>query len=212
MIPSEEECKKLWNKYQLPVYKRRHAALVARVARWLAAQVKSLPRRQTGKASEKSKTSKAGKTSNTSNTSKTSKTSKSIDIDVQLLVAGALLHDIDKSIPKLPGEQHPDTAVRILREEGMDAVAALVRTHPLHAILEPAICPKTWEEKLLYLADKTVKQEIITVDKRFALWNDERLTKKAQTILDAAYPRVKDLEKEILSSIGLHPDDVAKLT
>lgn len=186
MIPTEDQCKKTWEKYQLPGYKRKHVMLVVRVAKFLAEQLKiktlNLPRRQAG-----------------------------FKIDEQLLIAGALLHDLDKAVPRLPDEQHPDTAVRILEEEGMKEVAELVKTHSLHAILDPAICPKTWEEKLLYLADKMVKQEIITVDKRFALWNDEHLHAEAQAILDGAYPKVKVLEKEIFDKIGLKPEDIAKL-
>lgn len=123
-------------------------------------------------------------------------------INEKLLLAGALLHDIDKNVIKLPGEKHPDTGVRILREEGMGEVADLVKTHPLHAILDPAIAPKTIEEKLLYLADKMVKYEVIGVDARFKLWNDEHLPQEQQKILDAAYPKVKELEKEIFGKLG----------
>lgn len=118
-------------------------------------------------------------------------------IKTELLNASALLHDIDKAIPKLPGEQHPDTAVRVLQKEGMEEVAAIVKTHSLHAILDPAIAPKTWEEKLLYLADKMVKQDVIGVDARFALWRAEDLPSDAVAILDACYPRVKALEQEV---------------
>ena len=132
-------------------------------------------------------------------------------INKPLLLAAALLHDIDKAIPKLPGEKHPDTAVRILKEEGTPEVAHLVRTHPLHAILNPAIAPKTWEEKLLYLADKMVKYEVITVDERFRLWNDEHLPPESQKELDAAYPKVKVLEKEIFSLIHMQPEQLQKL-
>ncbi len=158
MIPTEEQAKALWDKYQLPERKRNHVALVAKVAL-------SLAEKRT--------------------------------VNKNLLLAGALLHDIDKNIPRLPGERHPDTAVRILREEGMEEVAELVKTHSLHAILDPAICPKTLEEKLLYLADKMVKDEVIGVDARFALWNDEHLPPDVQKILDDSYPKVKELEKEI---------------
>lgn len=125
-----------------------------------------------------------------------------VPIDQLLLQAAALLHDIDKNIPKLSGEKHPDTAVRILREEGMEEVAAIVKTHPLHAILDPAITPASLEEKILFLADKMVKYEIIGVDARFRLWNEEHLPADAQAVLDAAYPKVKALEKEILAKIG----------
>jgi len=166
MIPTEDQCKELWQKYSLPEYKRRHVKLVAKVAKFLATKLKT---------------------------------------NEKLLIAGALLHDIDKNAPKFPGEKHPDAAVRILREEGMGEVADLVKTHSVHAILDPAIAPKTWEEKLLFFADKMVKYEIIGVDARFALWNDEHLPKDQQAILDAAYPKVKELEKEVSDLIGVDP-------
>jgi putative nucleotidyltransferase with HDIG domain len=134
-----------------------------------------------------------------------------LHIDVSLLRASALLHDIDKAIPKLQGEKHPDTGVRVLREEDMKEVAEVVKTHSLHSILDPAIEPTTWEEKLLYLADKMVKLEIITVDERFALWRSEDLPSDAHALLDACYPRVKKLEKEILDIIHRASGDIAKL-
>lgn len=132
-------------------------------------------------------------------------------INRSLLLAAALLHDIDKNIPKLSGEQHPDAAVRILRQERMEEVANLVKTHPVHAILDPRIAPKTIEEKLLFLADKMVKFEILTVDKRFSLWNAEHLPQKEQEMLDAAYPKVKALEREIFDFIGITSEDIARI-
>ncbi len=187
MIPTEDQAKQLWDKYGLPEAKRRHVALVAKVARFLATKCQNSPPKADQPLAEKLK------------------------IDEPLLIAGALLHDIDKNIPKRLGEEHPDTGVRILREEGMEEVAELVKTHPLHAILDPKIAPKTWEEKLLYLSDKMVKQEIITVDERFRLWRSEPLPKEAYALLDACYPKVKALEKETFSFIGIEPIDVGKL-
>ena len=132
-------------------------------------------------------------------------------LNLPLILAASLLHDIDKSIPKLPGERHPDTAVRVLRARGMDEVADIVRTHSVHSILDPSISPKSWEEKIVFLADKMVKNEVITVDKRFALWRDEHLPFETQKILDACYPKVKSLESELFSKIGIDPEDVTNL-
>lgn len=179
MIPSENQAKTLWEKYNLPEYKRKHVTLVAKTALFLA--------------------------------NKLQVQNANLKINLKLLAAGALLHDIDKNVTRLPGEQHPDTGVRILREEGMREVADLVKTHPLHAILDPLISPKTREEKILFLADKMVKYEIITVDKRFDLWRAEDLPAEARTLLDRAYPKVKGLEKEIFQLTGIVPEDVAKL-
>jgi putative nucleotidyltransferase with HDIG domain len=126
-----------------------------------------------------------------------------LKVDIPLLVAAALLHDIDKGVEKLPGEQHPDAAVRVLTEEGMEEVANLIKNHPLHCINTPATAPKTWEEKILFLSDKMVKYEIITVDKRFDLWRNETIPEEGRAQLERAYPKVKELEKELFSKSGL---------
>ena len=139
------------------------------------------------------------------------KMTKGEKVNEHLLVASALLHDIDKNIPPKVGERHPDTGVRILQEVGMDEVAKVVRTHPLHAILDDTINPSTWEEKLLFLADKMTKHETISVDARFALWRAEELSKEEVSILDAAYPKVKELEQFVCTSIGLTPEEVIEL-
>ncbi len=131
-------------------------------------------------------------------------------IDNNLLVAGALLHDIDKNIPGLPGEHHPDAGVRVLRETGMDEVAEVIRTHPLHMILDPLNGPVSWEQKLLYLADKMVKYEVIGVDARFALWRKEALPPEAIVILDRSYPLVKKLEENVCAVIGIPATTLAQ--
>lgn len=134
-----------------------------------------------------------------------------IAVNIPLLEASALLHDIDKAARKRPNEHHPDAGVRILNEAGFAAVADIVRTHPLHAILDQNIAPKTIEQKLLFLSDKMVKHSIITVDRRFALWRSENLSGEAVRILDASYPKVKKLEAEICGTLHIEPDDVARL-
>lgn len=136
---------------------------------------------------------------------------KGIRIDIPLLSAAALLHDIDKSIPKAQGEHHPDTGVRVLKDEGLVEVADLVKTHSLSSILDQNLSPKTWEEKILYLADKMVKYEILDVDKRFDLWRAETLPKEAIDALDRAYPKVKLLERDICGAIGVSPSEIAAL-
>ena len=134
-----------------------------------------------------------------------------ITIDTKLLYAGAMLHDIDKNIQKGNGEHHPDTGVRILQERGFGEVADLIKTHSLSSILDQTISPKTWEEKLLFLSDKMVKHDIITVNERFRLWRMEHLPEKARLELDTTYPLVKALEKEVLEIIDILPTDVAVL-
>lgn len=184
MIPTEEQAKKLWEKYQLPEKKRRHVVLVAKVAGLLATKCQS--------SNVPGLAARAGK----------------CQINLALLKAAAMLHDIDKNVEKLPGEKHPDAGVRILQQEGMGEVADIVKTHSVHAILDPLIAPKSIEQKLLFLADKMVKQEVIGVDERFKQWNEENLPAGEMAMLAYAYPRVKDLEREIAELTGMEPAEI----
>jgi putative nucleotidyltransferase with HDIG domain len=136
---------------------------------------------------------------------------KKIVVEKDLLLAAALLHDIDKNMVFISGEDHPDAAVRILTEIGMGEVARIVKTHPLHAILDPVIAPKTWEEKILFLSDKMVKYDIIGVEERFRLWKEEPLPAIEQKLLIAAFSKVKELEQNICTTIGLSMPEVIQL-
>ena len=126
-----------------------------------------------------------------------------VKINMELVEAAALLHDIDKNVTKREGERHPDTAVRIMKELGFTELVDIIRKHSVHCILNPELTPTTWEEKLVFLSDKMVKYELIGVDHRFKLWYKEQLPPQAVAELDAAYPKVKALEKEILDACGL---------
>jgi len=135
----------------------------------------------------------------------------SITIDVNLLLAAVLLHDIDKNIEKLEGELHPDASVRILKKEGMGEVAEVIRTHPLHMICKDITAPKTIEQQLLFLADKMTKYECIGIDKRFLIWREEDYDEESQIILDTAYPKVVKLRDKILVSAGITEEELIQL-
>ena len=99
----------------------------------------------------------------------------------------------------------------MLCEKGFGEVADLIKMHSLPSILNQTMALKTWEEKLLFLSDKMVKHEIITVDERFRLWRKEDLPQDTVIMLDAAFPLVKKLEKEVVDIIGITAKDVANL-
>ena len=178
MIPTPDQAIRLWQTYSLPERKQTHSLLVARVARWLSAEIEQ--RTQT-------------------------------HMKKDLVYVSGLLHDIDKNIPWNTGETHPDAGVRILIHLGYDEVAMLVQKHPLHAILDPVLTPVTLEEKVLYLADKMTKYEVLSVDERFSLWRAESLTSEERSVLDAAYPKVKKLESEICDMIQMTPSEMRNI-
>jgi hypothetical protein len=99
-----------------------------------------------------------------------------------------------------------------LRQEGCEEVAELIQYHSVQYIENPNTRPRTWEEKLLFLSDKMVKQTIITVDQRFDLWLSESIIPPQQKeMLRRIFPRVKELEAEIFGKVGILPTDMAQL-
>jgi HD superfamily phosphodiesterase len=135
---------------------------------------------------------------------------KGILVNRNLIESAALLHDIDHEVKKLPNERHPDAAVRIINELGFPEIAEVVKKHSLHTILDPNLKPKTWEEKLVYLADKMTKYEVIGVDHRFAMWRRENLPPEALDELIKAYPKVKQLEATIYQICEVSFEEISR--
>jgi hypothetical protein len=178
MIPSIEQCERVWDTYDFPEIKRIHVRAVWAVACVFIDHIR--------------------------------KTHPSLFIHKELIDAACLLHDIDKNVPKLPGERHPDASVRIMKQEGFDELVPVVRRHPLHMILDSEDAPQTVEEKIVYLSDKMAKYEPLGVAGRFALWNDEHLPSEAQKIVDTAYPLVCTLSDELCRMAGMSEDQIIR--
>jgi len=129
------------------------------------------------------------------------------EVNIILVSSGALLHDIDKGIEG-SGEVHSKKGVEVLKKEGYPEIARICETHTINSFLDKNTIPSTWEEKIVALSDKMVKDEIITVDERYKLWMGEDLPKEQKEILHKSYPIVKELEKEIFGIIGIKPEEV----
>ncbi len=125
-------------------------------------------------------------------------------VDLKLLEAAALLHDISKHegiAGKFEEVSHGIAGAELLRRMGLAEVADVVEVHTMSAILKPGKLD-TWEKKLVYYADKRVNH-----DKRVTF--DERLD-----YLINRYPRgaeefrkeeplIRALEKEIFEKAGV---------
>jgi putative nucleotidyltransferase with HDIG domain len=74
---------------------------------------------------------------------------------------GGLLHDLAKlKALESPPEHHighTELGARMLKDHGEPLLAECVRRHGLFALIQPELAPRTWEEKLVYLADKLVE-------------------------------------------------------
>ena len=89
---------------------------------------------------------------------------KGINVNKDLVVAGALLHDIKK----INSEDHVIEGYGLVKSLGFPEVALLIKKHGLMHINKNEFVPKSWEEKIVFYADKRVKgDKIVSVDERF---------------------------------------------
>ena len=136
-------------------------------------------------------------------------------IDVTLVEAAALLHDVDKALPSndpLRGLGHADAGAAWLRERGHDELARAVAGHPVMRLTEDEryefwIRDALVEERVVAYADKRSRQDLVTLDDRFAYWLERHGDNEQMRV---ARERAEKLEAEVCSAAGIAPDQVER--
>jgi HAD superfamily hydrolase (TIGR01509 family) len=128
-------------------------------------------------------------------------------VDPLLAHRGGLLHDLDKVSAKEPTRPHGEWSGTILRERGFPQLAAIARRHVVFAILDPRTRPVTWEERIVFYADKVVEGEtVVGVRERIAALIQRY--PGAALKLASCLPLVLTLEEEIASGLGTPPSQL----
>ena len=127
-----------------------------------------------------------------------------IAVDVDFVSRAALLHDVDKAKTIQPGfeKQHGRMGQKILEEEGYPEMGLIVMRHELYNIFEKSPFD-SWEEKIVFYADKRVNDyTIVSLDERFEYLSERYgKTKEIRDKLASCKPEVEKLEEEIFSKI-----------
>lgn len=132
------------------------------------------------------------------------------DLDLDLVEAGALLHDITKTASIETKENHAHTGADLLLSLGYPAVADVVRQH---ITLDPrAPYPESISEaELVNYADKRVKhEEVVGIEERFQDIKKRYITKfpALQERFEEVRLETQLVEKKIFSKIDLSPEQV----
>jgi uncharacterized protein len=204
-LPTREECFEIIEKYHVPQHIVRHSLAVTKLGVFLAQKLKE----------------------------------KGIAIDVELVERACLLHDVvricefkefdfgnfgqtvtehekttwNRLKAKFKGISHEDAAYALLNEK-YPMLALTIRKHRYAALLDKAERPKTWEEKLVYYADKRVMHDkVVGLKERLQEAHDRNVhlyQTQAQYKLDTAEidRLIFELEQEIFAEIGLNPIEV----
>ena len=135
---------------------------------------------------------------------------KDVEIYIPLVDTASLLHDIGK-IKEIKGEEesHVSAGYEILQKENLISQAIICRKHGSLSPLNPITKPKTWEEKVVFYADKRVLHDrIVSIQERLEDAN-KRYPKHAKEERKA-FLFVEEVEKEIFDRIGIKPEDLKK--
>ncbi len=129
-------------------------------------------------------------------------------VDLKLVEAASLLHDIAKYKTLVDGK-HGEEDYKLLMAEGCEEVAVVAKKHIFTSVLDEG--PKTWEEKIVFYADKRVMHsKIVTLEER-----EEDLKRRYRHVIDEiikADDAAKKIEKEIFEKIHGSPDEVFSIT
>jgi uncharacterized protein len=131
-------------------------------------------------------------------------------LDLALVEAGALLHDITKTTSIDTKENHAHTGAKLLASLGYPAVANVVRQH---ITLDPdSLDPQAISEaELVNYADKRVKhEEVVGIEERFEDIKERYMGKfpGLEERFEAVRLETRVLEEKIFSKIDISPQQV----
>lgn len=138
------------------------------------------------------------------------------EINVALVEAAALLHDLDKALPAtdpLKSLGHGDAGAAWLRDHDFEELAAAVGCHPVMRLADDdrysgCIMLGGIEQRIVAYADKRALQDLVSLDARFDRWKT-RFPKSSTNAI--ARERAKLLEQDVCAAAGIDPRDVERL-
>jgi beta-phosphoglucomutase-like phosphatase (HAD superfamily) len=135
---------------------------------------------------------------------------KSEAVDPVLAHRGGLLHDLAKVPPPGAGHSttnHGEAAARLLSTFGQPELAQMARRHMLFSPIDPQDSPQTWEEKLVYFADKLVEGSgVVTFEERLQALS--RRYHMEDNLMEKIGPALETLQAEICHAMHLPPQDL----
>lgn len=138
-----------------------------------------------------------------------------VAIDAGLVEAAALLHDLDKALPAddpLKALGHGRAGAEWARRNGLVELADAIALHPVMEIGHAASYEE-WaaraglEGRVVAYADKRARQDVVTLDERFADWHARYPDSPP---LDLAHERARRLERELCDLAGIAPTEVRR--
>jgi len=130
-------------------------------------------------------------------------------LNLKLVEAGALLHDITKTRSIQSRERHDATGEQLLKEMGYTEVAYIVGLH-VRLADEPRKTASVTEAELVYYSDKRVKHNVlVSLEERYR----DLLERYAHTpmhirLLSSNHEMSRQVEQKLFAGLDLNPEDL----
>lgn len=130
-------------------------------------------------------------------------------IDEDAVVLAGYLHDVGRS-PLLAGDarDHNVLSALVLAAEGLERCVEPARRHAIYAVLDPALAPRTFADKLVYVADRRGGQAVEPLEERAR--NTALRNPKYAAEIERAVPIAKELEREVFANVTFASEDLAR--
>lgn len=131
------------------------------------------------------------------------------DVDVRATALAGYLHDIGRSLLlRGDGREHNELSALVLAAEGLAECVEPARRHPVYAVLDERIAPRTLAERVVYLADRRGGMTVLPIDQRISE-TAHRHPQYAEPI-ERARPLAREIEREVFEGLPFRPDQLAE--
>lgn len=139
-----------------------------------------------------------------------------VAVDRRLVVTAALLHDVDKALPRthpLHALGHGEAGATWLADAGHPELTRAIAAHPVMRLNDPGA--RAWikdapiEELIVAYADKRATQRVVSLEQRFDRWRRKHPTYGKR--LDDAFAQASILEASLCDTLGIRATQVERL-
>ncbi len=129
-------------------------------------------------------------------------------LDLGLIDAASLLHDMTKMDGLRTGENHAKAAGALLRQMGLSKVARVVEQH---VVVEdvPGLAKITEEEVVNYSDKRVMHDRIVTLEERFQdLKERYGRNPEGRALIGGYLEKAKQIERKIFRRLSLKPEEL----
>ena len=134
------------------------------------------------------------------------------DISLEIVTAGALMHDIGKTLCLNTKEDHAAVGKEICLKHHLNEISHIVEEHIILKDYDPsrAIC----EKEIIYYADKRVNHDVVVSLEERLKYIFERYGKNRKylyPLIKKNFDQCREVEKKLFEKLTFRPEEIAEM-